>query len=220
MRNQIANRIRNLSAGTVCGLLLLRPCISSATTEQEWRFRVYLDDKEIGYHQFTLAQDGGLQRLASEARFDVTFLKIPFYRYRHNSLEHWNSKCLQEISSNTDQNGKQFQVAGMVSDTGFVITSNSGDRTLPSCISTFAYWDKSFLERSRLLNSQTGEYLDVEVNYLGENTLALGETVIQAHQYRLTANDLDIEVWYSSDNEWLALNSTTTNGSRLRYVAE
>lgn len=220
MRNLIANRIHKLFAGTACGLSLLLPCISNATAEQEWRFRVYLDDREIGYHQFTLAQDGELQRLSSRARFDVTFLKIPFYRYRHESLEHWNSKCLQEITSNTDQNGRHFHVAGMARDGAFEIRSNTGDHTLPSCISTFAYWDKSFLERGRLLNSQTGEYLDVEVNYLGESTLALGESAVQAHQYRITANDLDIEVWYSSDDEWLALDSTTTNGSRLRYVAE
>ena len=216
----LANMLRKLTAGILCGLSLLVVLNSHASTEQQWRFRVYLDDREIGHHHFTLTQTGTQQRLATRAEFDVTFLKIPLFRYRHANVEHWNDNCLQRISSNTDQNGKQFHVEGMTTAGGFRISSNSGEHTLPACVSSFAYWDKSFLGQGRLLNSQTGEYVDVVVEYLGENPLAAGDTAIPARHYRLTADDLDIEVWYSPDDRWLALQSTTANGSRLRYVAE
>ncbi len=220
MTGQITHRVLNMTSGAVFGLVLLLASTTVAATEQQWRFKVYLNDREIGHHHFTLTRDGASQRLDTRAKFDVTLLKIPFYSYRHDNVEHWNDSCLTRISSNTDQNGKQFLVQGTATGDGFRITSNSGEYTLPACISTFAYWDKSFLERDRLLNSQTGEYLDVEVDYIGEDLLEHGETAVRTHRYKLTADDLDIDIWYSHNGHWLALQSTTANGKLLRYVPE
>lgn len=220
MSGQIAHRVVNMTSGAVFGLALLLASAAGATNVQQWRFKVYLDDREIGHHHFILTRNGINQRLDTRARFEVTFLKIPFYSYRHDNVEHWNDSCLTRISSHTDQNGKQFQVEGLASENGFRIKSNSGEDTLPACVSTFAYWNKSFLERDRLLNSQTGEYVDIEVQYLGEDNFAEGETAVRAHRYRLTADDLDIEIWYTQDGHWLALQSMTGNGDPLRYVPE
>ena len=154
------------------------------------------------------------------AKFDVTFLKIPLFKYRHDNVERWTGNCLQQIQSSTDQNGTQYRVEGQATANGFQITTNSDEQQLPACISTFAYWDRAFLKRDRLLNAQTGEYLDVEVAYLGEKSLPVENGSRLAHQYRLTAKELDIEVWYSDDDQWLALQSTTGGGRLLRYVAE
>ncbi|MGB5260776.1 MAG: DUF6134 family protein [Gammaproteobacteria bacterium] len=212
--------VRHFVTGLFGVLFMLSPLAASATVEQEWRFRVFLDDREIGRHYFTLTQTENNERLATQANFNVTFLKIPFFKYRHDNVEYWNNNCLARIDSSTDQNGKQFVVEGVATEDGFLVNTNSGEQKLPACISTFAYWDKSFLNENRLLNSQTGEYLNVEVNYLGENTFTVGETTVPAHHYRLTADKLDIEVWYSQDDRWLALQSTTEGGRRLRYIAE
>jgi hypothetical protein len=111
-------------------------------------------------------------------------------------------------------------VDGSTTDTGFRISANEVDVTLPSCVSTFAYWDKSFLLHSQLLNSQTGEYLEVEVEDLGKQWVMVSNTSIAADGYRLTADNLDIELWYAGDGQWLGLESTTGKGRRLRYVIE
>ena len=100
------------------------------------------------------------------------------------------------------------------------IKTNTGEQVLPGCVSTFAYWDKSFLQRDRLLNAQTGELLAVDVNYLGEDPVVFENSRIPAHRYRLTASGLDIEIWYSQDDQWVALQSTTSNGRVLRYTVE
>ena len=208
-----------VGCSTAC-LVGLLPVAGAAAVEQEWRFRVFLDDREIGHHHFSLTRDGDQEELSTVAKFDVTILKIPFFRYRHDNVERWNGDCLQQISSSTDQNGTRYTVDGRATAKGFQIVTNTGEQELPACVSTFAYWDKSFLQRPRLLNSQTGEYLDVEVDYLGEKPLALKESPMPAHHYRLTAKQLNIEIWYSDDDRWLALQSTTEGGRLLRYVAE
>lgn len=208
-----------IGCSAVC-LVGLLPVAGAGAVEQEWRFRVFLDDREIGHHHFSLTRDGDEERLATEAKFKVTLLKIPVFRYQHGNVERWNGDCLQQITSSTDQNGTEYRVEGQATDNGFQVKTKSGELQLPACISTFAYWDKSFLQRERLLNSQTGEYLDVDVAYLGEKSLPEDKDSRQGHHYRLTAKQLDIEVWYSDDDQWLALQSTTESGRLLRYVAE
>ena len=86
----------------LCGLVISLPLHTSANTEREWNFRVYLEDREIGYHRFHLTQHGTGSEIVSEARFEVTFMKIPFFRYRHRNVETWNDQCLASISSTTD----------------------------------------------------------------------------------------------------------------------
>ena len=204
----------------LCGLAMLLPLDSSANTEAEWHFRVYLDDKAIGYHRFHLEHNDSDMKIVTEAQFDVTFLKIPVFRYRHSNVEVWNDRCLESIASSTDENGKQFRVEGAADDAGFRLTTQSGDTTLPACVNTFAYWDKAFLQSSQLLNSQTGEYLDVQVSDLGQQLITVRNAEQLASRYRLDTGDAAIDLWYSERGQWLALQSTTSSGRLLRYVME
>ena len=209
-----------LAAALMHAVATLLPRIANASTEQQWRFTVHLDDTRIGHHDFRVEQVDGYEKVTTEARFDVSFLKIPLFKYRHQDVQFWSNQCLKSINSTTDQNGKLFRVDGTTTTKGFQVSTNGNDITLPPCISTFAYWDKSFLQHSHLLNSQTGEYLEVDVEDLGEQSIQLSDTSLPAKRYRLTANELDIELWYSSDGRWLGLESTTGKGRLLRYMIE
>ena len=213
-----------LTAVCVTGLLslfaLLPTVHASAAAAQEWNFRVYLDDKPIGYHHFKLTQTGASEQLSTAANLDVEFLMITVFKYRHDNVEHWDNRCLSSITSTTDENGKLFHVDGAVTDRGFRLSTAEGETTLPACISTFAYWDKSFLQHDRLLNSQNGEFMNVETDYLGEHSVKVRETSVAATRYRLSGEDLDIELWYSHNDQWLGLQSTTSSGRLLRYVIE
>jgi len=209
-----------LAAGLVYSLTALLPVTANATVEHEWHFKVYLDNKAIGHHYFRVTREGKQERLDTRADFDVTLLKIPFFTYRHENIELWYDQCLTSIASTTNQNGELFSVQGAAKEQGFHLVTNDSETTLPACISTFAYWDKSFLQNDRLLNSQTGEYLEVDVEDLGEKSIRVRNSNVSANHYKLTAEALDIDLWYSGDDQWLALQSTTSKGRVLRYVIE
>ena len=100
---------------------------------------------------------------------------------------------------------------------GFVIDTGEREAELPECVMTFAYWNPGFLEQPRLLNPQTGEYLEVEVQDLGRDTVELAGREIPARSVRLTARQLDITLWYSDTAEWLALESVAKGGRIIRY---
>ena len=206
---------RPLALLWLCVVLL--PLQVSASSSNEWRFEVFLDDKPIGFHNFRLNTSGDSRELRGEARFRVKLLGFTVYDYSHQNLERWQQDCLQQIEASTDDNGKDLFVRGTSDGEGMLLESNSGNRSVPGCVMSFAYWNPVILAQQQLLNAQTGEYLDVEVQSLGEKTLQLQDRDVPALHYRLVTNENDIDLWYSTDRDWLALSSTTSGGRQLYY---
>ena len=82
---------------------------------------------------------------------------------------------------------------------------------------TFAYWNPEFLDQPSLLNPQTGEYLDIHVEKVGDEMLEVCGLSVAATRFKLTAREVDLTLWYSSDNQWLALESIAKGGQVIRY---
>jgi len=180
-------------------------------------FDVFLDGKKIGYHRFDIDGTRSNAAVRSEASFDVKFLFVTAFSYRHTATESWSNGCLDEIEARTDSNGKKLNVSGERTDGGFVVDTGDVEAELPSCVMTFAYWNPGFLEQPRLLNPQTGEYLEVEVQELGRDTIRLEGREVPARSVRVTARQMDITLWYSENAEWLALESVAKGGRIIRY---
>jgi hypothetical protein len=191
-----------------------------AVPGKQWQFDVALDGKPIGIHTFELQQDGSTQVLTTEASFDVKFLFVTAFRYRHQNTEIWDDGCLLSIDALTDSNGKQLEVRGEIADGGFALLSEDESTTLPGCVQTFAYWNPAILESKKLLNSQTGEYEDVTVTLEGREQVPVAGESVDALRYRLSAEAGDITLWYSAeDNTWVGLEAPAKGGRKLRYQA-
>jgi hypothetical protein len=182
-----------------------------------WRFDVYVNDKPVGQHEYRLQQQGEQQWLTSEASFEYKLLYLTLYRYQHQNQEVWQDGCLARIESSTDANGKDYAVFGEAGANGFMLESSKGEAVLPGCVHTFAYWNPQFLQASRLLNTQNGEYLEVAVSEPIEDTIEVMGRQVPAQRYQLTAKKLTLDLWYSPDGEWLGLKSVYDNGRELRY---
>lgn len=225
MHNRIKDIYALFAALTLLAVLFLNPearadegeGVSAPAPDSTWRFRVYLDDREIGYHNFYLAGDGEHRQLRSEARFEVKLLFVKLFDYEHDNLETWSGNCLQSIRSRTDSNGDHYSVNGRRADDAFRVVANESAAALPECVMTFAYWNPAFLDQPRLLNSQDGSFLDVEVSAPEPDRLVVGGEELPSLRYRLVAGDLRLELWYSEDQEWLALESEVAGGRTLRY---
>lgn len=193
-----------------------------AETHREMRFQVFLNDKPIGYHTFSISRAGETEVVEIAAEFDVSVLFVPVYSYRHRNTEVWREGCLMSIDSQTDDNGEYFRVNGERTERGFSLLASDQSQSLPTpCVMTFAYWNPQFLTQSSLLNAQTGDYLKVEINPLEANSVQLPDSVIPASGYRVRSADggLELTVWYTQDSgRWLALESVLENGRKLRYV--
>jgi len=172
-------------------LLAFAALLSFGATAQasEWPFTAYLDGKEIGQHRFALkTTDEGL-KLVSEADFKVKLLFINAYSYQHRASEFWQGDCLQRLEARTEENRDISLVNG----------------------------ERKMLQQDRLLNPQTGEWLDVVIRRMGRETIEVRGQQQPALRYRLTAPKMQIDLWYSEDYRWLALESKTPEGYLISY---
>jgi hypothetical protein len=200
----------------VLGMAMALAVAGSDAPTREWRFDVSLDGRSIGEHRFQLRQARDAYELTSEARFRVRLLFIDAYRYEHQAREWWQDDCLVRLDARTDTNGERIAVAGAQEGGTFRLTTGGDPAPLAGCVQTFAYWNPSILEARRLLNPQTGEYVYVEVKPMGTDIIA-GQ---QAERFRLLGagrTPLEIDLWYTPARDWVALESRTPEGRRLRY---
>jgi hypothetical protein len=196
------------------------PAVAAADgSARKLNFDVFLDDRAIGYQRFVLASAGGGTRVETRAEFEVKLLRITAFEYDHRNTELWRDGCLQAIDARTDSNGKQYAVSGKARGDAFVVATNGGERRLGDCVASFAYWDRALLlPRRELLNSQTGEYVAVQIDSLGRDRMRIGEREVPVERYSLKGKELDITLAYEAGSgEWVALDSRLDGGRTLRY---
>ena len=198
-------------------LVLLAFLPVSSLMADEWNFNVYLDDKKVGTHLFEVMGGGDRRQVQSTANFNVKVLFFSAYSYEHTNLESWAENCLLTFDANTKVNGKPTAVSGATAEAGFMVERGAEQELLPDCVMSFAYWNPAFLQQNRLINPQTGEFLDVEIEAMGTEELEVRGEQVAAERYKITGRDIDIMVWYSADDEWLGLESVVKNGRIIRY---
>ena len=212
--------MRKIHSLAACTLLLA--CTAAQAQTREWNFQVFLDDRPIGHHHFNLRSGSdGERELKSEARFDVKLLFINAYKYVHDASERWRGNCLARLNARTDDNGDRSEVNA--EQQGERVTVNTvaaapARDAADGCLMTYAYWNPEMLKQKRLLNSQTGKVETVNISALGEDKINVRGAAVTAQRYRISGGKHSIELWYGTDNTWLALQSTLDSGRKLRYL--
>lgn len=206
---------------TILATSVLLSCMLASQTAiaKEWAFDVYLDNSKIGQHTFRL---NDANELTSKAKFNVKVLFIQAYQYDHKAIERWQDDCLASLEAHTLENKVVSNVKGKLGDSNFVVDDGKSKQNLPSCSMTFAYWNPKILTQSKLLNPQNAEWLDTKFTKIGTETIDVKGKKIEATHYKLDGslsgkNKLKIELWYTPDNDWLALKSITPEGYTINY---
>lgn len=190
-----------------------------AGQEQHLKFKVFLDNDEIGSHQVSIKKNNQKKNVSISADFDVKFLFLSVYRYQHKTEEVWKGNCLHSIDAKTNDNGENLFVRKVDNTNSFKVETHSGKKELNGCVRSFAYWDPELLKTTKLLNSQTGDYEAVRFERVGQNQIKINGKPVHALQYKLTAGSKVINLWYSENMQWIALKSKTDDGYMLSYYA-
>jgi len=207
-------------------LLISLSCLGSlsqpawSNTSQSYEFKVFLGEQEIGRQRFDVSSEGEQTHVRVEAQFEVKFFYITFYKYRHTNSEKWESACLREIRSHTDDNGDTYFVNGTFENGQLQVQTQAGNWSAADCIKTFAYWNPEWITGERLLNSQTGELLPVSILSMGEETISVQGVPTRTDRRRIMTSEFTVDLWYAKNGRWVALQSTTKEGESLRYVLQ
>ncbi len=187
-----------------------------------WRFRVLLDDKPIGHHDFVVRRTRQGEHVEIDARFDVRFLRIPVYSYRHVNSETWRGGCLQRLESETDDNGESLSVSARSERGRILVTSGDESRAIErECVRSFAYWNRDIVDSDALLNAQTGKLVPVNIEPVTASPPAGIAETAALDAYRIDSDDGEIRIevaYYRDSGRWVYLQSRLENGRVLRYL--
>jgi len=207
-------------------LLGFLTCLGSASQQawsassQSYDFKVFLGKDEIGRQRFDVSSEGDRTQVRVDAQFKVKFLYITVYTYRHTNVETWERTCLREIHAETDDNGDSFFVNGIFLNGQLQVQTQAGNWIGEGCIKTFAYWNPEWIMGERLLNSQTGEHQPVSILAVGEETITVQGVPTRAIHRRIVTDKFAVDLWYTLNGRWVALQSTTKKGDTLRYTLQ
>lgn len=202
-----------------CVLVAAAATIARAEPVQSLEFEVLLDGKPVGTHRFEVTRTaGGDELVVSRARFEVKFLGLVVYRYRHEARELWRDGCLMELDASTDDNGRKLAVRGRAEADGFRLSAPQEGGSRSGCVAAYAYWDRErLLQQRELLNPQTGAFDVVKFEALGTEGIDAGGAKRLAQRHRLVGEALRIDLWYGGDGQWLQLASPARGDRELLY---
>ena len=180
-------------------------------------FQASLDGKPMGTHRFVVDGDAAARTVESEASFDVRFLGIKAYSYRHHASERWQGDCLRSLEASTDDDGRKTAVRAERAADATHVTVGDQVRDDPGCIMTFAYWNPALRGQSRLLNPQTGKLEAVHIEQLADGTIPVGGKPVAATHWRIEGAESPVDVWYAADGAWIGLDSVVGGKHRLSY---
>lgn len=193
--------------------LLLGLFAAVPASAREWHFDVSVDGLSIGSHDVVLRENGDARTVQSDMHFGLLGVNA----YRQHAEETWQANCLTRLDTRTEEKGNVTTVTGRLNADGFAIDGPRGHERLAPCVMSFAYWNPAVLKQAHLLNVQTGVWTPVTVQPLGKEQIEIRGSSVAADHFRIDTERNRIELWYSSEREWIGLRSTTRDGHVLTY---
>ncbi len=181
------------------------------------RFDVELDGRNIGAHALTFEThpDGTLD-VAIEIDLEIAFGPFTVFAYTHRNRTSWQGGRLVAMNSETDDNGEQHWVIVRAGNDGLTVSSDQDPGTkLSAAMLPTTYWMASTVRQTRMINSQTGELLEVRTRKVGRETVPGPGGAIPATHYRLDG-DLEIDLWYDDAGVLIGL-AFVARGAQVTY---
>ncbi len=180
-------------------------------------FDVALDGRPIGQHSLTFERRAD-NALAVDIAIDLEVKFGPFtvYDYSHRNATLWRDGVLAEMRSETVDDGERHTVEANGGETDLrVVTDGEREYTTARTTLPTTYWMASTVAQDRLVNSQTGELLEVRVIEVGPEEIPGPDGPLTATHYRMEG-DLEIDLWYDAAGILVGL-AFEARGSDVTY---
>jgi hypothetical protein len=178
-------------------------------------FEVRRGDAPIGTHKVAIRKAGERTDVEIEIDLAVRFAFLTVYRYTHRSRETWEGARLVGLDASTDDNGERTRVAARATDAGLAVDGSGGRYVAPASVAPTSYWRRDKLERTHLLDTQSGKLVAVANAALGTRAADVDGAPAPVDFYRVSG-DLEAELGYAADGSWAAL-AFEARGARIDY---
>lgn len=203
----------------VLALLAVSPSHSERLTphSDELEFEVVRDGVPVGQHRVTFTRDGEELRVEANFRLEIKLFALTLYSLDYASQTRWLNGKLLTLKARTNDDGTIATVLAERKGDAFRLTGPNGTQTVRGDLIPTDHWNIAVTESDRVLNTITGKVNAVRMRDLGsENVIAEGRT-IEARRWAYTG-DLENEVWYDKDGQWVKMRFRGRDGSTIEYV--
>ncbi len=205
-----------IGVAAVTGLSLAGTLRAALPGAEQIAFEVLRDGGSIGHHRVSFRRESGDLHVEIDIRLEVKLLFLTVFRYRHRNNEVWRDGRLVAIDTETDDDGEAFWLRGRAMKYGFVVEGSSGRFLAPADVMPTSYWNPRTVERTRLLDTQRGRLIRVEIAPSGLETIAMAGRPVEARRYKVTG-DLTLDLWYTAAGEW-AKTTFEARGAEVAYA--
>ena len=182
-----------------------------SASELDAKFLIKHEGKVIGFHHVRGRETALGLVVDTDVEMRVKFGPIPLYKYDHESREVWRNGEIISIESATNDNGTKTSVFAHRKGDTLLIDGTLYSGPAPVDAVPPSYWDRSLINSRSVINTQTGEILDVGVEHIGPSAAPDNQA---AEQYRISGT-IEVDVWYDG-SRWVG-SHLFVDGEELVY---
>jgi hypothetical protein len=205
----------------ILGGLVLSAAQGARADEIETRhFAIQVDGKPAGQYTMTITKrDGGAESMAAQASVRVKHL-LGSYTYAYQGTEHWQKGRLQQLQSNTNDDGKRFDVQVVAEGDSLRVRANGKERTTRGDAWPTTHWkllpSEYHNKAVTLLDADTGKEINGQLHYVGVQQLTLGGQPQNCYHFRVTGGPAPVDLWYDGAHR-LVRQEFTVEGHRTAF---
>jgi len=182
-------------------------------------FDVYRKGKRVGSHTVVFKRERETLKVISTFRLRVKLMFIVGYKYDFESIGYWRDGNLYQLDSNTNDNGKKFEVRATVDENGiFHSIGKKGSFSSNNIVFPTSHWNSSAVDQNLILNTINGQIAKIKVLNRGVQKIQTVTNSIDAELFEYTGELKDTNVWYDKNGRWVKMIFTTKKGETLSYV--
>ena len=232
--------MRKLFATTLI-LATLSPMAALATEDAYPPVATYAvtrNGQTVGRHTLAFQQQGPLRIVTIDSQASVRVLGITAYRYTHQGREVWNGEQLQSLQATTDDNGRRSTVRAehrggklaveravpgavtkVSAGTQGVEQLDANRASMPADILPTSQWKMRQVKQSKLLNTQDGTLIQVQVTAVGRENVRTGASTVAATRFAYNGG-LRMDQWFDDRGRWVKGAFTAFDGSTIEYTLQ
>lgn len=215
-----ARILRLLSLAAATSVLSAGLSLAAIPSDGEMAFKVLRKDSDIGTHSISFRREGEDLHVEISIDLEVGFGPITLFEYTHRNHEVWRDGRLLRLDSRTNDNGDSHEVTVRRTDDGLRVEATGIESyTAPANSIPTSYWHPDTVAQSRMINTQTGEMVDIDIEPAGEERIAVAGEIRRATKYEVSG-DIDLRLWYDPEMEprgQLLKLAFTARGSEVEY---
>lgn len=180
-------------------------------------FGIFRNGDRIGSRDIRFRRDGDVLTVDSRVEIAVKILFITVYTVSERKVETWRGGALAEFRADIDDNGAKSRLSIRRANGRLLVEGPKGKAKAPSGTLPSTYWNEATVRQSRLIDSSTGEILNIRVSGATRDRIdgPAGGT-IAARRYSMTGG-LERVLWYDLKGVWAGLKMTARDGSTIEY---